>query len=180
VLPPGNPPDASTGSRGQNVERLPPLCAPNGTGKPGDPGWGCSNSPNALLEATPSESGIDTFSLSWQFDVAGWQRPWGARDGAAGAVTVRDQTDGSRLLFWPEHGRVAIEGRLGAVIDGSSESHRLGSELDLAEVVDLAEARAGRHVALHAGTCGVRRLDIAGELMFPAGTGTAMLEGLAA
>ncbi len=130
--------------------------------------------------------GLDTLSLAWRGQggsrlvSAVLERP-SFRQGR-GIVLADAAPSGMRVMAWPEHGLVAAEGRLGAILDGDKASYRLAPTRSLvdAEEAMRAEMRAFvGHEPDGDDDCEVRRYDLTAEQHFAAAPeGRAFLRAL--
>ncbi len=120
-------------------------------------------------------SGVDTVSLAWRGQggtrlLSEIQAAPSFKSGR-GLVLADTTASGARVMAWPEHGLVAIEGRLAASVDGDRGSYRLASRSDLRHCAEEAMRRQvlellGEQPAGPAGE--VRRFDLASEREFAA------------
>jgi hypothetical protein len=107
----------------------------------------------------------------------------GHRPGPAGSVVLADRLPGDgRVLAWPSHFLVAVEGRLGALRSSDADSWALAGRDELVPVAQQlahgVSCLVGHAVA--GADAEVRRLDLAGEVTFDVGRdGLAFLGALA-
>lgn len=119
--------------------------------------------------------GLDTVSVLWGQQggsellsaiVAAPSVPF-----ARGRLVLDRSPAGARVMAWPEFGVVKLECRLGALIDGTAESHRLGTRDELRQVGDVAAGELATLVGARPDTRAVQvgRLDLVTERDFADG-----------
>ena len=102
---------------------------------------------------------------------------------ARGRLLLEKSPSGARVMAWPEYGVVKVEGRLGAAVDGSSESHRLASRDELRQAGDVMAAQLRALLAVEPETraAEVGRFDLVTERDFEDGTeGLSLLKAMRA
>jgi hypothetical protein len=115
-------------------------------------------------------SGVDSVSFAW--------RPRGElaidgllaqphRGAAQGGVVLNDRLAcGARVLGWPAHGIIAVEGRLGALLAGDEGNHELVRASRCARGAEAAREAVAAMLGVDPGErAEVRRVDLAAELV---------------
>jgi hypothetical protein len=117
--------------------------------------------------------GLDTVSLAWRGQGSSrlmstvLDRP-SFRSGR-GVVLADTPPSGMRVMAWPEHGLVAAEGRLGAILDDDRRSYRLAptaSLLDAERAMRAQMLELTGHQPDGDDDCEVRRYDLTSEAHF--------------
>ena len=128
--------------------------------------------------------GVDTLSLAWRprsEDVFERFREQAHHHGPVGSLILAERGPGDeRVILFPSHGVLSVEGRLGAALARSGTNH------DLLPAQRLPDARRAWEGMLRdrlgfepGGVCEVRRYDLASEVIFEDGRdGLAMLRTL--
>lgn len=132
--------------------------------------------------------GVDTVSVGWRprtEDAFDELRRVGFRYGPAGGLICQERGPADeRILAWPAHGLLTVEGRMGAILAKDRHNHDLVPAAGLDKIERATEAvlrsvlgfRPDQHTI-----CEMRRYDLAGELAFDdPGDGLAMLRTLGA
>jgi hypothetical protein len=124
-----------------------------------------------LLPGVPATSGVDTISYAWRpSDTEALdsfrRRPHGVTRGQ-GYVLDERGPGGERLLMFPRTGVVALEGRLGAMLDQDVKCTSLVSKAFVEQGERCARATvAGLLRASLRGPAEVRRYDLTSEVSF--------------
>jgi hypothetical protein len=124
-----------------------------------------------LLPGAPATSGVDTISYAWRpSDTEALdsfrRRPHGVTRGQ-GYVLDERGPGGERLLMFPRTGVVALEGRLGAMLDQDVKCTSLVSKAFVEQGERCARATvAGLLRASLRGPAEVRRYDLTSEVSF--------------
>lgn len=130
--------------------------------------------------------GVDTLSLAWRprsEDPFDGLRELGFNYGPAGSyVAAKRGPADERVIAWPTHGVVAVEGRMAAMLDRCADNHELARPTDLASAEKAAAGVLGDLLGYRPKArevCEVRRYDLAFEHRFERGAeGLAFLRAL--
>lgn len=134
-----------------------------------------------------NRGGLDTVALTWRGQ--GGSRLLSELVGhpetvpmARGRMFLGSPASGLRVMAWPQFGVVKGECRLAALLDGSSDSHRLADrdELRHADGVMRSQIRGLVGEAPEGGPPGVSRFDLTTEREFDAAEGQAVLKAMRA
>jgi hypothetical protein len=101
---------------------------------------------------------------------------------ARGLLALDRGPSGARVMAWPEYGTVKLECRLGALVDGHRDSHRLGTRDELRLVGDVGAAELAALLGAKPDTRAVTvgRFDLVTERDCEASEGIALLRAMRA